>query len=243
MSGTKSELASRLVTPMGFELSEQELSNAEGRTDPLLKGLLKTWFMEPLSNSSLGLGTMNEPNIFPRIAAFFNQGVLTTFRPGTSCEWAGHQEFGLMCQKNHPWMATSVDALGILRISTGNQTQFPICVVELKTTTNSKTTAAAVTLAHTVGSFKHVRVEDHQLFHQLIPDVSHRVQLVHHMVVIGTNYSIYVVASLGTVGIIRMVFVTISNPLILEYSQIFNTVAENRLGWVYGNDPIPHMTS
>ena len=50
------------------------------------------------------------------------------------------------------------------------------------------------------------------------------------LVGVGTNYSIYVVTSLGNVGIIRMV------PLILEYLKIFNIVAENRLGCVYGND-------
>ena len=65
----------------------------------------------------------------------------------------------------------------------------------------------------------------------------------HDLVVVGTNYSMYVVTSLGSVGIMRMVFVTILNPLILEYLKVFTTVAENRLGWVYGNDPIPHMTS
>ena len=67
----------------------------------------------------------------------------------------------------------------------------------------------------------------------------------HDLVVVGTNYSMYVVTSLGSVGIMRMVFVTILNPLILEYLKVFTTVAENRLGWVYGNDPIniPHMNT
>ena len=51
------------------------------------------------------------------------------------------------------------------------------------------------------------------------------------------------VTSLGSVSVIRMFFVTILNHLTQEYLKGFNTVAENRLGWVYGHDPIAHMNS
>ena len=42
-------------------------------------------------------------------------------------------------------------------------------------------------------------------FHQAIPDIGHRCQVIHHAVATGVFLSLYVVASCGEKGIIRMV--------------------------------------
>ena len=48
---------------MGVERPQEEGMLNEIPTDPLMKGLIKAWFMVPLSNSSMRLGAMNEGNV------------------------------------------------------------------------------------------------------------------------------------------------------------------------------------
>ena len=62
------------------------------------------------------------------------------------------QEFGLICQTDKPWMASSVHALGIIKIVDGGQTYLPLCVLEMKTTTNAKTTVLLLGLLVEWGS-------------------------------------------------------------------------------------------
>jgi hypothetical protein len=96
-------------------------------------------------------------------------------------------------------MASSFDALRFIKISCADgSTEQPLCVVEMITSTNVKTTKAAVQMANQVGDFQLVNVINHAQFSQLIPNASHRVQIVHHMAVVGARYGLYVVSSLGS---------------------------------------------
>ena len=60
-------------------------------------------------------------------------------------------------------------------------------VVEIKTTINAQTTNAGVQITGRVGMFIRIAMEDAHAFHQCIPDLSHGVQIIHHMVVTGSS--------------------------------------------------------
>ena len=66
----------------------------------------------------------------------------------------------------------------------------------------------------------------------------------HHAAVTKCSHVLYVVASLGAVGIIRMVLLKFSAARIGSYSTLMHSVSQQAFPWVYTNQsPVPNLTT
>lgn len=255
VSGNKSTLATRLILPEN--VSDYDDTNGEGDTAPvdrLLRDVMKTWFMKPVKTVSLKLGSLNETFILPKVPEFFNAYSELIARQGQKLIWKEQREFGLTHLQGSPFIATSVDAVGILEIQ-----QIDIAAdlnvdfdsvqifvpIELKTMTTQNTRDVAVRHSNmpSVGKLAFCDSTDITRFHLLVTDVSHRAQIFHHAVSMQTQHCLYVISSLGTIGIIRMVLVEFNADIQRRYIDIFRNIAETQLQWVYGNAPLPNLAS
>ena len=142
------------------------------------------------------VGSLNEANILPRIRQFWNAHFpLISVEPGESYDWIDHREYGLMGNHQHPLIATLVDAMGLVQYVRQGQMYETFCTVELKTATTHKTLQKAEMLASSEGQFLFIdfsKAGSVQAFHQAIPDIGHRCQVIHHAVATGVFLSLYV---------------------------------------------------
>ena len=105
--------------------------------------------------------------------------------------------------------------------------------LELKSVTTYRSSRRALDIAKQVGHLCYCDTDSIDRFHYLVPDVSHRAQLFHHAAVTKCSHVLYVVASLGAVGIIRMVLLKFSAARIGSYSTLMHSVSQQAFPWVY----------
>ena len=139
VSGNKADLTLRLLQFHGNVLAGN-IDESEEIADPLVVGIMSSWMMKPKSTTSMKVGALNERNILPRIRQFWNAHFpLISVEPGESYDWIDHREYGLMGNRQHPLIATSVDAMGLVQYVWQGQMFETFCTVEVKTATTQNT--------------------------------------------------------------------------------------------------------
>ena len=132
----------------------------------LRQTLLDTWFMAPRvkTSESMDKGTLNEANIVKWLPSFLEQN--------SDYSALAIKEYGLMANKEKPWMATSVDSMIVLE---GIETDSIVVCGEWKTrvTPTTRDKIKAIALEHGKMTCVHVKssAEDSgvPLFHTLVP--------------------------------------------------------------------------
>jgi hypothetical protein len=103
-SGNKQQIAERLLA---HELSSRDPGD-------LIGDLLKCWFLEPVRSESMKIGSNNENLVLAALPSFFTQTVpvwALDNQKTSLFEWQDAIQIGLVCLRNKPYMATSVDQL------------------------------------------------------------------------------------------------------------------------------------
>ena len=191
--GNKTDLVQRLMQ-FHCHVVEGNIDLGDEIPDPLLSGVTSSWLMKPKMTTSMKLGALNETNILPRIGPFWDQHFpIWTLMDGESYSWHTYTEYGLIGNRNHHQLATSVDAMALVIYNLQEQRIKCFCAVELKTATTAKVVQRAERLADEVGKFVFVnfnRPGSRALFFRAVPDVGHRCQVIHHAVTTGTFFSL-----------------------------------------------------
>jgi hypothetical protein len=216
-----------------------------------LKGLFSQWFLKPTCGLSLKLGSMNETHILSKLKAFFNIHASRLPSLPVKLFWETHSEFGLLGNKNEPALATSVDAFGIMKMVAHVQsdahpavpTEYHFVPVELKTVTNHKTLEQAQKHANEIGTFAYCNTTSTANWHNMVKDVHHRAQILHHAAVTQCPFVLYVVSSLGAEGIVRMVLVHFTVNILAQYNALLTGVKDSKFLWAYTNIPPPEFSA
>lgn len=180
----------------------------------LRQTLLDTWFMAPRVKTfeSMDKGTLNEANIVKWLPSFLEQN--------SDYSALAIKEYGLMANKEKPWMATSVDSMIVLE---GIETSSIVVCGEWKTrvTPTTRDKIKAIALEHGKMNCVHVKssAEDSgvPLFHTLVPQRDYRQQLLHHVAVTRSNGALYVEAT--EIGIEYVVLVQFDDDVLDAYES------------------------
>ena len=222
----KSMLRERRMSTNGnkTQLTERLLAAPSGRTNIVLH-LIKKWFMKPITNTFMKVGSLNERNIIAALPQFLEKN-----DSGFTLD-SGIEQKGLL-QRKHvgtetelDFLATSVDGCAVFNFNQNENIQRIVTAIEFKTATNSSSQAEAserLLRARVLEGNPNrlvFRCSLHtDLFKLLVWTPAYRAQVLHHCTTISTNVCLFVVA--GRVKIIYAVFVKISEADRNMYAQI-----------------------
>ena len=236
MNGNKSKLVERIKS---FEGLPEDIAGEE-----MLKKLFLKWFLKPLSNRFLTIGGKNERRVAKGLVPFLKEHA-TTVTP-ISLHFRG-----LVCKKDEPWVASSVD--GMLAFSTqssSGQSYMKVGCIEIKTVAAEVSESRAKSVSRDCGKYIEISLdgnnldldgEEMKLFRRAVPSVDHRCQILHHAATWSTTDVFYCVSS--TTNILYVARIVLSLPSLSAYCNILNVVALKHLRWVYFDDPFPKFES
>lgn len=149
------------------------------------------WFMSPCASRSMDIGSSNEEVVLNRLKPFLVSHSPYTMQAITF--------LGLFADRQHHWVATSVDGLAVLAPKetepfSATANGFPV-FVEIKTRSANKTVdeISRIDTLNGARSFYDVNiVEEPSRFHQLIPNRDYRAQVIHHAVTGKLNRVLYI---------------------------------------------------
>jgi hypothetical protein len=247
-AGNKSALIERLKLNM-YGTNEQ--------MESIESLILSCWFMPPLKNEAMKLGTINESNILQNFPLFFDEHCKEVL-DSTTIETVN--EYGLMHYLDEPHAAFSPDAIVTLRSQVGDEDSSPgdapgdICIVagaEFKTRTNNTSDRIEKLLADQYGKFQYIDMSatlnevdgsitvdknESLKFKKSIKELSYRCQILHCMACSGLEDWLYVTASLDSV--IRIVLIHTNELALSVYRQSLTWLKDTYFPWVY-NDSLP----
>jgi hypothetical protein len=181
----------------------ERLLQAPNQPVSVIKKLMSKWFMKPLNNSFLKLGSANEIKILQALPAFFQH-----FGGGIALV-SGPFQRGLL-QRNTgsalSFLSTSIDGCAVLSAGLeDNSTEFAV-VLELKTATTLNTQSEASRRLASAQALS--RDPNMQVFRSdfgddlcklLVWTPQYRSQILHHTVTTSVSYCLFVVASLSKI--------------------------------------------
>lgn len=176
--------------------------------------------MKSIKNTEEGtairIGLENESSIAKHLGTFLTKYL--------NYEYLRIKEYGLLQDKNVSSVAFSPD--GIMKfkfINANNVETTELALLEFKSKTNIETETKELNIANDKGKFVELNINHTSLelnakeFHELIPEVRHRTQLIHGMASGKLEHCFYVVAS--KTKIIRVVYMKMDYSIIESYSD------------------------
>ena len=219
LGGNKGELAERI------RAGPVENRDAE---DQLKEKLLQTMFMKPIKSESMSIGSSKESNVFESVKSIHllddNLRVI-----------AGPFEFGICVKEDKPWIETSVDGFMKLRDGTGDDADIIDVALEIKTTTKPNTVNKAMAIAEAHGMFVRCGFNS-DMFLATVTNISHRVQILHHVYAFGVRNVLYLVAN--ETELIYAVLVKFDFESLRTWESIMDKY-QNRLQWAHTNGQFP----
>ena len=204
-TGTKAQLVQR-ITQQRVQISD--VIN-HGNDVDLTTKLMKTWFMKPRKGTtSTYIGSHNETNVKTELPNF-----LFEHSGATRIQIMQTFDYGLLLHGDWQAFGFSPDGICVTRqlLPLDNGTLHGIItigLIEIKTKTTKDTARPEHERAREFGKFVVIDIEDendYDLFCRAIPDIDHRVQLLHGMGIGNIENAFYVVANQH--NIIRVVLV------------------------------------
>ncbi|POM62939.1 LOW QUALITY PROTEIN: hypothetical protein PHPALM_27842 [Phytophthora palmivora] len=217
VSGRKNDLINRLLgsSTTASPEPDESIENARFTID---EALLSTWVMAPFSTSDTKIGSANEENIAVQISSFLDKH--------SQYHIERLKSYGLLCRRGMPIAAFSPD--NVASILNTRRGRFH-AIMEYKTRTTARTVQKEQVLANSWGRFLTVDVSAMDFGGRLcdvIPEASHRLQLLHSIACGGLQDGFLVYAS--ATAIIRVVHVVVEPG--------------GYLTWIYDdNAAVPHF--
>eukprot|EP01135_Chromosphaera_perkinsii_P000060 Nk52_evm11s24 gene=Nk52_evmTU11s24 len=171
-----------------------EFSNAPEVKKKVFAMLIDKWFMKPISGTALAKGRLNEDDLAKSLPRFLlNNGkrnAPTVAHPAVK-NVSKVRHHGLLADKELLSFSTSVDGIVDICFDEGdNSLSFEVVAVEIKTRISfSKIEKLDKVGSNTVGFCDF----GDDLFLEIVDDVSHRTQILHHAAVLRLNRVAYVV--------------------------------------------------
>lgn len=234
---TVPELASLCSTynlkPSGSKTKEmyvKTLTNAAGlpvqpRGHTFTHAMMSSWFPQPLATGAMTMGLNNQYNVLSGLKIFLEQSDPDNryHSPIVRID-----SYGLVRHVESACLATSVDAVVAMRSSNG---LLAVGAIEVKTRTTTATVSESTQLAHRFGAVSGCAVKadnEHVAFHERVPVVGDRIQLLHHSSVFDIESVFYVEASSS--GIIRVVHITFSADVRSIYRSVISQLYQHVTG-------------
>ncbi|GMF42848.1 unnamed protein product [Phytophthora fragariaefolia] len=232
VTGRKCGLVNRLLGVTTVVAPEQNTS-AENARYLIDEALLSAWFMAPFSTQDTKIGTANEENIADHITAFLDK---------TS---EHHIEklklYGLLCRGTSVAAFSPDNIASVLHTMRGRFN----AVMEYKTRTTARTVRKEQNLASSHGKFTSVDVTTTGFggsHCEVIPDRSHRLQILHNIVCGGVQDGFLVYASSSS--IIRVIRVAVDCGVSWTYRAALEAIQKGYISWIFAeNRAIPHFDS
>lgn len=155
------------------------------------------------------------------------------------------------CSSHH--LASSADGILAAFIerncfghNTPSRKELMVMLIEAKTFTAPSTIASQQQLARQFGQITYVNLTEERFTHirwkELIPDVSHRNQLLHHCSIFK-NIPLILYAAASPWEMIRVVVIQFSTTLLTLYEELMTYVKNQHFLYVYDNDEdVPVLT-
>lgn len=122
VSGNKTLLVDRIVQHFDPGVGGDALASESN----IRTRMMESWFMRPMFNSNMKVGTANEPFVIKALPSFVKDSSL-------GFEVVGLREYGLLCCKDKPHIATSPD--GVIAMKNLEDGVVLLAAVEIKTRT------------------------------------------------------------------------------------------------------------
>lgn len=223
----------KIRTAQRKELLIADLINKGFSSEPdgnrAVASLISTWFMTPLrATAALSAGVETEEKALRQLPQFLlgvAGGGLRDFTPLATVQ------LGLVQREALYHSAGSIDGLLLGRASNGSPRAIGI---EIKTHSASAKIHASEALAVAHGQVIELdcSTESGQnTFRRVVPDVSHRCQLLHHAAIFSELDQVLYV-SCSPRKVIRVVFVTFGRALKTLYLRLLAKVASEYMTWV-----------
>jgi hypothetical protein len=187
---------------------------------------LSTWFMTPVRSKAMKQGLENENNVLRGLMNFVREETRDT------CRILKIASKGLLIHNLYYGLGASIDGVGIYENIEKGVSKMYEMVIEIKThcTVSTKHYAERlVTVENPTMCSVNVAV-DPAKFVELIPDGSHRMQLIHNAAVTSYNEVWYVEATLN--HIIRVVAVIVDDATIDHYIKTVAGVYNRFFDWI-----------
>eukprot|EP01135_Chromosphaera_perkinsii_P011166 Nk52_evm13s2355 gene=Nk52_evmTU13s2355 len=214
VSGRKQELIDRILQAVeeqktfGVVGSSVDGSEVKKR---VFRQLINKWFMKPIGGSALAKGKVNEDKMASQLKDY-----LETY--GNSCcprivEASTTRHYGLLAERNFVNFSTSVDGIIDVELDEGEeQTRKETVAVEIKTRLSyEKQKAIQKAGTNTVAWCNF----GDALFLEIVDDLSHRAQVLHHAAVLKLNTVAYVVGLMK--GIKYCLFISFPDQVLVDY--------------------------
>ncbi|KAE9063417.1 hypothetical protein PF007_g29565 [Phytophthora fragariae] len=180
------------------------------------------------------VGSKNEDNISSRLPVWF--------REQTQYDLKHTKSYGLLCRPDMKYLAFSPGGVGMF---SSPETQDFFAILEYKTRTTPVTIAKEAAIATKYDKFVTITLnsaEDGDDFKTIVPDQSHRSQLLHNTIGASLTNGMLVYAS--PTSIIRVVHVILSDDVIDAYLLAISGVKDLCLDWIYtSNAPVPSLST
>jgi hypothetical protein len=179
------------------------------------KALMQAWFMRPVKNTAMKVGSANEKNVLSHLSQFVEcHSQHESSRSGglvreSTVKLPHVKEYGLLCHNQHPYAAFSPDDIAV--ISDGElDSSCHFAGVEIKTRTVLTTEIKEKSLGHQFAKFCTIQgFEERERFAEIVPDLDHRGQVLHLMLCGSLSHALLVYAS--QMSIIRVVYIQATN--------------------------------
>ena len=212
-------------------------------TDQMHQEMFDEWFRKGGAKTiAMDAGTYNESNIIKGVHALL-ETVTTTEIAYPKLKIQYLRNTGLLANKWYPFQAASPDGILIIKYklnANDNEESIVPAVLEVKTRVGVETVHVMEELAgESKVSICDLRSCENlhdagQLFATMIPDKTHREQILHQAASLGIQHSLYAEAS--TSGIRRVVLVIFSETIMCSYQKVLQNMAALLLPWVYNRN-------
>ena len=234
-SGTRKKLVERII-----EYEMPIIVPDRIQETPLLVKLLQTWMMQPFKGSDATyISSHNKANVRQNIPNFI--------KSQSEYDIKLIREYGLLYCKENTSLAFSPDGICVTQQKShegyGYRYTCFLSLLEIKTRVTPETIRKEYDIMTKMGLFVTINLsvpEDDKIFHKVVPDIGHRMQILHGMGCSGLRHAFYVVAK--PTAIIRVVLVRCAQELHFgnKYQRTIKRIlVKEELEWINGGDTVP----
>ena len=256
VGGRKSQLVERLLVEENFDPWVDGTIGTSVDTESIDDILHRSWFMSPVSKGDINAfrkGSLNEARIPMYIDEFFREH-------GIRKSLLQMRDVGLVCDKELPYLATSVDGIGVLtdlppidssRIldpnsetddesSSGFQHVPTTYIWENKTRPGKKSKEKIKKIAERHGRLINLNLEnldDRRTLKQVMPNAIYRSQVLHHAATCNWQNAAYVESTLS--GVEYIVLLQIPMWMLQDYRWAMQQIVGSRVELFHDDAKLP----
>ena len=231
------------ILPEQASATKSQQRDTEALEKELYNASLTAWFMKPLATTAgMREGSVNELQVLKALPKFFERHILKPLS-SSDMHMEGHHKVqyirtvGLLGSLKAPLLAGSPDA--IIAISNPDDDVY-VAAVERKTMTALGTIRKAKDTQEKHGHLSAIRgigenTAATDLFHDLVPNTSYRLQCLHHAAVVGKRQVLLVVSKGSNMGLGHIMYAALlefSTRMVACYDYTISSIRLFTFMWI-----------